>query len=293
MDSKMVSALRSIGVPSWYKAEFNIYIWNPDQAGYRFFAALLVFVDIIASSALQQQPRLSAYHPDLLDAQDDGAPILGFTHIRLSTVIGCQNSVLLIIGQIASLDAWKQSIGPPQRLSTPELAERAAPIHTALKLTIEELVSKAASERPVHAQNRCFQPYAVRSSAPAPSNTTTRIWAHAARIYLTVVVCGWRSSNAEIREHVSSILELVDTIPSNHFRTLVWPLCVAGCLASTGQEQDFRSIFAGKSELEMIGSMNEARRVMEKVWENRSSLDAEMWDLASCFSIQGKPVLLI
>jgi hypothetical protein len=292
-NSLMISALHRIGLPSWYKAEFDHYMWNPDQAGFRFFAALLIFIDIIASTALTEPPRLIQYHLDLLDQQDNGAPILGFTHLRLSTIVGCQNSVILAIGKIATLDAWKKSMKGSESFSMPELIERAAIISTSLVSTIAAVDSNAALERPQDPINLPFQAYSVRRNASAPSNITTRIWAFAAQAYLAVVVCGWQLSNAEVRANVSRILELFDSVSSNHLRTLTWPLCVAGCLASTDQEQSFRKFFTAKKKLELIGSLSEAQQVMEAVWKNRNSVNMEKWDMAACFNVLEKPVLLI
>jgi len=292
-NSKMISLLHSIGTPFWYKAEYDHYMWNPDQAGFRFFAALLIFIDIIASTALAQPPRLSPYHSDLLANQDDGAPILGFTHLRLSAVIGCQNSVIVSIGQIAALYAWKQSVKRKGRLQILEVVERAARISASLNSTLATFDSKESLQPPELPLNLPFQSYAVRSGASASFITTTRIWIHAAQVYLAVVVSGWQPSDAEVRGGVSRILKLLHNVPSNHIRTLAWPLCVAGCLASVNQEQEFRDIFTAKKEVELVGSLNEARRVMEKVWQSRMTLDTATWDLTTCFSILGKPVLLI
>jgi hypothetical protein len=292
-DSKMISVLHSIGLPTWYKAEYGHYMWNPDQAGFRFFAALLIFVDIIASTALVQTPKLSRYHSEFLARQDDGAPILGFTHLRLSTMVGCQNSVMVAIGQIAALDAWKQKMKHTGSLSMLQLLERSAPISISLNTTLDALDSTAALQQPQDPLNLPFHSYAVRCNASAPSNLTTRIWTVAAQVYITVVISGWQPSNAKVWGGVSHILELLHTVPSNHLRTLAWPLCVAGCLASIDQEQGFRNMFAAKKKIELLGSLNEARRVMERVWESRGKLDAETWDLAACFSILEKPVLLI
>jgi hypothetical protein len=291
--SRMVSALHNIGQPSWYKSDFGHFIWNPDQAGLRFFAALLIFIDIVASTALRQPPRLGSYHSDLLSEHDNGAPILGFTNLRLSTVVGCQNSPILSIGQIAALDAWKQSVLPANSLSMAELVERAAPIFRCLDSTLKALDSDSKHKGPQTSLPFPFQSHAIRSVASAPSITTTRIWTLAARIYLTVVVIGWRPFHSSIRSDVSHVLELLNSVPSNHFRVLAWPVCVAGCLASENQQQSFRDVFASKKKLELLGSLNEALQIMEKVWESSPSVDPDTWDLVSFLSILGKPVLLI
>jgi hypothetical protein len=59
------------------------------------------------------------------------------------------------------------------------------------------------------------------------------------------------------------------------------------------QERQFRDLFARVDELSMVGALGEARKIMEKVWENRESLDRDTWDLAACFRILGAPVLLV
>jgi hypothetical protein len=291
--SKLVSVLHSIGQPTWHKAEFGHYIWNPDQAGFRFFAALLMFIDVIASTALRQPPRLAPYHSELLSEHDNGAPILGFTYLRLSSVVGCQNSAILAIGQIAALDSWKHSAVRADSLSMTELAERALPIFTVLKSTLDALDSDSTRDHAHVPLSFPFQSYVDRSHASAPTITTTRIWTLAARIYLTVVAVGWQPFHSDIHSDVAHVLKLLSTVPSIHLRVLAWPLCVAGCLASIDQQQSFRDVFASKTKLELLGSLNEARQVMEKVWKIGPTMDPDTWDLVACLSIMEKPVLLI
>ena len=132
------------------------------------------------------------------------------------------------------------------------------------------------------------------SRSSASSAIPTKAWALAAQIYLAVVVSGWQPSNAEIRSSVSQILELLWNIDHpSHLRALAWPLCVAGCMAEAGsQEQQFRSLLSGMDKLSMVGALSEAQKIMEKVWENRQILDPDIWDLTSCFRILGTPALL-
>jgi len=58
-------------------------------------------------------------------------------------------------------------------------------------------------------------------------------------------------------------------------------------------EQELRNLLTGMDELSMVGALGEARKIMERVWENRETLDRETWDLAACFRILGAPVLLV
>lgn len=292
-ESKMTSALRGISQPFHYKVEFTHYIWNPEQAGFRFFAALLIYIDVIASTALAQPPRLGSHYLDLLDSQDNTAPILGFSRLRLSTIVGCQNSVIIAIGQISTLHAWKGSMAVDDSISAIEAAERAKMVSKSLIATLASLDSHGEVEKHQQPFSLPFESYAVRSGATGSTVTTTQIWAESAKLYLLTVVSGWQPSSSVIESGISRILELLKIVPSSHHHTLAWPICVAGCLASVHQEHYFRDLFVTKKQIELTGSLKEARLVMEGVWGIRLTIQADTWDLAACLNILGKPMLLI
>jgi hypothetical protein len=279
------------------------YIWSPEQAGFRFFTGLLVFIDIVASTVLERPPRLAEHHAHILADQDDGVPDFGTVPVQLSGLIGCQNWVLLAISRITLLDVWKKKEEEERktraRRSMRELlVDLASPISRTLKDGISRLDQQPISD-PRNINPLDFRSYfnALGQFPPSSTSSTTltNIWAHAARIYLAVVVSGYQESNPEIRSGVSRVLELLRAVDcSTHLRTLAWPVCVAGCMSEAGShERQFRDLFARVDELSMVGALGEARKIMEKVWENRESLDRDTWDLAACFRILGAPVLLV
>lgn len=289
-------------------ARSGAYIWTPEQAGFRFFAGLLVFIDIVASTALEQPPRLAKYHPYLLADVDNGESDFGTVPIRLSRLVGCQNWVLVVISRISVLAAWKKEMKKGGNLPSAELIDRGADILQTLDegfARLESLKQPSASSDRSHMdvdssslQSRSIGGgFLLTSSRPSFSITATKIWALAAQIYLTVVVSGRHTSDDGIRSGVAEILSLVDTQvdPSIHLRTLAWPICVAGCVADagSGHEQDFRKLFSRVDELTMVGALGESRKVMEKVWENRDTADREDWDLATCFQVLGAPALMV
>ncbi|EXJ57238.1 hypothetical protein A1O7_07585 [Cladophialophora yegresii CBS 114405] len=277
------------------------YVWSPEQAGFRFFTGLLVFIDIIASTALERAPWLSERHAHLLADRDRGVPVFGAVTVQLSGLVGCQNWVLLAVSQVTLLDVWKKEMKRTARLSMTELVDRASHIARTLHDGVYRLDQQQQQQQPTPSL-RNDNPLDYRSffesrpaTSPTPSTNSTKIWAHAAQIYLAVVVSGWQPSNAEIRAGVARVLELLRTADcSTHLRTLAWPLCVAGCLSEAGShEEQFRDLFTGMDELSMVGALGEARQVMEKVWEKRESVNHDTWDLAACFRILGAPVLLV
>lgn len=294
-EPKLLAVLDAMTLHLRYGLDHGGYVWNPEQAGFRFFTGLLVFIDIIASTSLEQPPRLTEYHPHLLADLDNGEPDFGMVPVQLSSLVGCQNWVLLAVSRITLLDAWKKDMKKAAGLSTIELVDRASHISRTLNDGISRLDKATSGPRKDNSLN--FRSYVNGhlSTSSRSSTIPTRIWAHAAHIYLAVVVSGWQPSNAEIRRGVSQMLDLLRTVDcSTHLRTLAWPLCVAGCMSEAGShEQELRNLLTGMDELSMVGALGEARKTMERVWENRETLDRETWDLAACFRILGAPVLLV
>lgn len=283
----LVSVLFSIESPTWYKTDDNTYVWTPDQAGFRFFAAYLVYVDVVASTALRRAPRLTSYYLDLLD-EDNGAPVLGFTRLRLSSLMGCQNAVLVAIGQTAALDVSKKSE------PTARIVSRASQIFADLDVIHENLQVHILETTSQNTDGLSFKSYSARVAIRSPSAITTMIWLHAARIYLcTVLGTDHNSSNQGINQLAVSILKLMPKIHANQLRTLAWPLCIAGCFAAREHSESFRQLFAEKTELELIGSPKEALRIIEEVWKERHETAELYADVASCLNILGGPSLLI
>lgn len=66
---RLMSVLLEIGQPLWTKASSCRRIWSAEQAGFRFCAGLLVFIDIVASTALQERPRLYKHYFNILPQQ--------------------------------------------------------------------------------------------------------------------------------------------------------------------------------------------------------------------------------
>jgi hypothetical protein len=272
---------------------FGRPIWNTDQAAFRFFTAALIFIDIVASACLGRTPRLSSYHSRILgDLKPDEVDV----PIDLSAFFGCQNWVLLAVSRISSLHARKGDMKRAGHLSVSELVERAKPISQDLNTGLASLNS-GSPPAGSHGTSR-LQPYyhdALTTDAQLSGATVTRVWAHAARVYLAVVVFGWQPSNAEIRRDVAQILTLLRPVASAvKLRALAWPICVGGCLSEPGlQEQEFRSIITSPLDQQTLSTLREAREIMEAVWRSRGGLESETWDLAACFRILGNPPLLV
>ena len=266
---------------------------SAEQAAFHFSSALLIFDDIIASTALQEQPRLYEYHGSLLN-NIDGTD----SFINLGAVVGCQNWALLHIGEISVLDAWKQRCKRAGNLDVMELVHRAAAIKDSLVAHLTRLETdpvlipkEGSSLLDVFTAHCCHETETTASQ----SFLITRVWAHAALLYLFVVVSGWQPASVDVRHHVGRIVELLthQIWPPALLRTMVWPFCVAGCLAEPAQEAYFRGMVEVLQPPGVFGTARKALEIMENVWRNRNAGDAASRDLATCFRSRGDLLLLV
>jgi hypothetical protein len=288
--SRLTSVLLEIGQPSWTNPAQGSHIWSPDQAGFRFCAGILIFIDVVASTAIQKAPGLLSYHSDILAHKDDGKYAVNDAEVRLSTLIGCRSWVVRSIAEISALDAWKLEGIDANTLPVAELVDRASKIASSLMDSVLEIQTESTVNTPSYLNNRA--PFDT-SPDPFASSKSTLIWAYAAQLYLSVVVYGWQLSNAEIRTNVDRIIGLLRTVPSYQLRALAWPLCVAGCLALEPEEESFKALYSNRGKIYTVGALDDARQIMERVWQMRTILDVTTWNLASCFGILGSPVLLV
>ena len=259
-------------------------VLSAEQAAFRFSSTLVIFDDIIASTALQEQPRLYEYQRSLLDDIEGTKDPC----IDVEAVIGLQNSALIQIGETAALDAWKHQCIKIGNLDVVELVYRATAIKESL---VAHLTRLELDPGMIPKGNTGLLDVFTPPSTQDP--LITHVWAHAALIYLHTVVSGWQPANADVRYHVSRVIELLKRQRSPALpRTTVWPFCVAGCLAEPGQEAHFREMAEALQPSSIFGTVHYALKIMENVWRNRGT-DVAIRDLATCFRSQGDLVLLI
>ncbi|KPI43575.1 uncharacterized protein AB675_7181 [Cyphellophora attinorum] len=244
-----------------------------DQSALIFFASLLLFVDIIASTALGSTPSLRKHHSLLSD-------------LRLENVVGCQTWVLEAIASTSALCAWKQDAKERDKLSFFQLIRLANPISTSLEKGLAELDSLPSLTKP-----RLSAYYAL-GHVDRERVIATKIWANAALIYLSVSVFGWQVNNVDVQSSISRVLSLVENIDSPaQLRSLSWPLCIVGSMASTEQEQSFRRIATGRGALDRFGTLSTALCIMEAIW-NSIDVDRSDWEISTALNVLGSPALL-
>ncbi|KAF9701251.1 hypothetical protein EKO04_000953 [Ascochyta lentis] len=279
----------------------NCSVWSAEQAAFRFFTAMVIYQDIIASTTLEKAPTLfSLYSNVIADTPMLDTPSL----LNLEEFVGCQTWVLVSIAEISCLNEWKKGSTRQGNFDIMVQVRNATIIQERLSDGVARL-NDAVRNVPLQAVNSPYRPLEtilaksnINSGSAASKSTEhrliTRIWAHAAHIYLIVMLSGWQPAHLELRNHVAQALELLGSIDNpSWLRTLAWPLCVTGCLAAKEQESAFRDIANASGGLAMFGTLRDALNIMEEVWSQRSQHNADTWDIASCLRILGHSVLLV
>ncbi|KAI5456324.1 fungal-specific transcription factor domain-containing protein [Mariannaea sp. PMI_226] len=271
---------------------------NKERGAFLFYSAALVVYDVVASTSLGQVPRLL---PLCLEPLAGEKP-----QLDLEGVSGCQGWVFSIIGQICALDEWKKRSASGGNLSVVDLQDQASLIDARWKACIFSLNNQESAHnaetmdttqhsRPLESillSSHCS--FGFHPLRPDTYYSVTRVWAHAARVFLLVVSLGWQPQNEEIRECISQAIAALERITSpSWIRSLVWPICVCGCLATEEQRPIFRKILDNSAALKALMSVRNAFDIMERVWEQGDDIDANTWDITTCLSILGYKTLLV
>lgn len=326
----MVTVVCALGKPSWQKGDPERVVWHSGQGAFRFYAAFLIFTDIIASTSLESPPRLRKYHGIVVTQQEDdilpplpsassaasSPPPLssssspsstnGATQppppppemIRMENFFGCQGWVLLTVADVAVLDAWKKEGKARGQFCYNELMEHGSRLHQRLQAGLARLERESFRKRPFDVTSvlrSYYRPDAAHQVRADEQVAATRIWALAATAYLGIVVTGWAAATRTTASSIAVAMQLLYGISSPAvLRSLAWPFYVLGCLATKEQEKLFTHMAGSMGPLLEFGTVGEALRIMRRVWELRDAgaLDVDTWDLAACSRVLGTQVLM-
>lgn len=302
-----INLLVQLGARPFSKTPSN-HPWSPDQASLRFSVAFIVFFDTIAATSLERPPRLLSFHRDLLTEPDEETKRswpendkeYRLPHIDMNEFVGLQNWIVLAIGEIATLDAWKKEKKRNGSLSVSQLVLRASVIEESLRRNIA-ILEQTNGHGPEKADTNPLldllsRPGLYPKEMVEITAATSRVWAQAVVTYLSVVVSGWQPASAEIRNSVALTIQMLLTLPSpSCMRAIMWPFTVTGCMAAREEEQTFRDLIAAMGPLQLFGTATKSLEIMEKVWANRTSIEenADQWDYAACFRSAGHAALML
>ena len=291
--SRFSNVLRSLDIDMLMTDQGNACTM---KEAFVFSASLILFDDIVAAATLRQIPRLYEYHEQLLGDNDPDIDLEGF--------IGIKSSVLRYLGEVTVLDAKKQEDQAAGTLDGMALAQQAVMIKSSLTSCLNELQESNRQYPKSQTGNRsCLHEFQEPHHSHATQQDTclvSQAWTHATIIYLITVVSGWQPANAELRDHVEQLVQLLKwQIPPPLIRTVVWPFCVAGCLAGPHQARLLHEIASILQPTGVFPTVQKSVDIMEWVWQQGSGhqtgdqREPNQFDLSSCFRSQKELPLLV
>ncbi|KAJ4164817.1 hypothetical protein LMH87_006475 [Akanthomyces muscarius] len=294
--------LNGLWTPKWPPPEMGIRRpWSTDQAALRFFGANLLYIDVMSSITMSQRPRLASYHEPVIPScpknklstePQSAGPLL------MEEFYGLSNWVIQTLGDIAALDAYKKEQQKAGTLSVADLASRGDVLFQVVKTGIRHLDNQDYSQTPVErAVSVIRDPLSSLNPASAAAKPNfiiqNLIWLHAASLYLGTVVSGWQPQDPDVRRSVDKVTELLLDMPDGKtMQSMAFPFCVAGCLSPPEHHDKYRGMVTRLGPLQVFGTIQEAKNIMEKTWANSTEVD-ESWDIAKCLNSLGHGALLI
>jgi hypothetical protein len=265
-----------------------------------FLIGAIIWFESLSCASTGRVPRLLQDYPNLLLSSD----------IDMTNIAGFQSWIVFVIGEIGALRAWKTEEEYSNRLSIWKLYERGSAIRQRLDKHIETLRSEISDSIPVTngALGDATAVYLVMANpslyAQAVRRVVTLVFAHAAQVYLHTTISGPHPTLEEVTTSVTATMNALNDLraisDSQNLRSLVWPICIAGCMANDATTQSFfRDLLEGLGEeARVFGNSGSVLRIMEKCWEHRRSQDLSDSSNGDCdwmkaMELTGQMILLV
>lgn len=293
------SILKAMDKPSIFDGiHLGFHVWNNDQAAFLFFTSFLLYADIMASIQLGRQPSqlVQSHYKGLVATREASLAPDGRDQklLEMKTYVGCHGWVLAVLSDISALEITKRYTQSKGGYLPTEFIDRGHELIGRLQEGLTEINARVQSEFLTTQQDPFNPGEQINTNQTKKHDIITKIWLHAAIIYLSVVMEGWQTSNSIIRDNVNSILSILDILSAQLLiHSAMWPLCVSGFLAMPEQEHTFRGILSAPGPLQALGPARHALQLMERVWELRDGLNKDTWGIYECFQISEAEVLFI
>ncbi|KAK6535737.1 hypothetical protein TWF694_002185 [Orbilia ellipsospora] len=245
--------------PSFFDGiELGFPVWNTDQASFRFFSAFLFYTDILTGVSFGETPQLRHLHKDLINKTSKRDPDTNQDpqFLDLEQYIGCPGWILLCISEISMWERrLEQSVGHENHFGA--LNEWAVRLEELNQNFLHQFLDSGSP----HNSD-------IGNRATAKIQLITRVWMHAAQIYLSVMDSSWHQLFTVAASNVESVLTIIKSLePQKWLRSIIWPVLISGCAAgSEVQREYFREFIVSLGPFQRFGTFGEALHLMERVW---------------------------
>ncbi|KAK0229297.1 fungal-specific transcription factor domain-containing protein [Armillaria nabsnona] len=224
-----------------------------------------MWMDIFASFTLMEQPKYLALYKCLLDDQN------GFwgRGLHMEHLTGCPDEAMLALAEISGLAHWKTSEQAKGPLNFPELVWRGNDIEQRLRNRQREPSNFGETPLDPNLMQTAMSDAGAISYSDEVMQLVGNVFRESALLYLHTIINDDNPAVPEIAASVNTIIQLLHELePSEIDRTLVFPVCLAGCMTSNSSHRDLL-----KSRLQLqdesIGNLLQTRLMMEAVWQKR------------------------
>jgi len=210
--------------------------------------------------------------------------------LRMDSLTGCPDEVMLGIAEVSALAHWKAQEQQNGSLSMRELVRRGDAIERQLRAHTGPEFFAGIDQAPLHPSlpgaagvdyniaptrhtSMSSPQNATHTTIPFPSEDMRRVVAgifrEAVILYLHTVLSDPIPGVPEIGSSVDAVIQLFNQLPSSEVdRSLVFPLCLAGCLTDDRTRRDLVKARL-QAQDENIGNILQVRGLMEAVWRRR------------------------
>jgi hypothetical protein len=257
-------------------------------AAMAFHLPVLLWMDLLACVATREAPRLP--YDEWL------GPNCTF---QLAHIMGCNNSVMKSIGDLAALGQWNSDCIEKGSLDLEVFRTKRQRIEDGLESVMDTTPIASTESQALSSEILQNQAYSRLKSEQRPEqDSVTRIFAAAALAQLSALTTGVTTdiSSTTVRRSVSRvILEIKMAAQMVSPRQLSWPICVTGCLADRDQQPFFEVLLSSvlTEETGMIGNCGAVRDILRACWRNKAEQPDQQWDCSSTMKNLGVYALLI
>ncbi|KAF8134962.1 fungal-specific transcription factor domain-containing protein [Boletus edulis] len=287
------------GIPAHENPKLAIMSMSPAA---RLALKATMWLDVMSTITLHTIPQHLAFYRRLyrggggfwsatlsMSAKED-------SDLRVDNLTGCPDEVLLGIAEVSTLSCWKAQEMRKGCLSMKELIRRGNIVESHLR-SCDPMYSREPDQTPLHPELPADGDLNLKGMAGIPAVVDTRqlvakIYREAAVLYLHTVLSEPIPGVPEIIQSIEVITQLVHQLPMSALdRTLVFPICLAGCLTDDPAKREiFKMRLVGQQSV--FGNVHQALMVMETAWQRWDTRGGAV-EWRDLLHVQGRNLLLL